>query len=198
MLARPLDEPPPAPGAPLGGLPEGGFPAGGLPAPAAWVATAVDWLAVAGGPLRLEVMRALVGQQVDETVTRLCARGLCSDGGDMVDVRHPVTRDVAYSSLDSEMRVDMHRRLGEQLSQTPLARGLTAAIVARHLEAGRARQAAADHYLEAGRTAHSSYQVRLAKRYFRRAVRILPENDARCFEAFEALEAICRVQGLRR
>ena len=158
----------------------------------------VDWLAVAGGPLRLEVMRALVGQQVDETVTRLCARGLCSDGGDMVDVRHPVTRDVAYSSLDSEMRVDMHRRLGEQLSQTPLARGLTAAIVARHLEAGRARQAAADHYLEAGRTAHSSYQVRLAKRYFRRAVRILPENDARCFEAFEALEAICRVQGLRR
>jgi serine/threonine protein kinase/tetratricopeptide (TPR) repeat protein len=158
----------------------------------------VDWLAVAGGPLRLDVMRALVGPQVDEGITRLCARGVCSDGGDVVDVRHPVTRDVAYSSLDSEMRVDMHRRLGEQLSQTPLARGLTAAIVARHLEAGHARQAAADFYLEAGRTAHSSYQVRLAKRYFRRAVRLLPENDSRCFEAFEALEAICRVQGLRR
>lgn len=158
----------------------------------------VDWLAVAGGPLRLEVMRALVGPQVDEGITRLCARGVCSDGGDMVDVRHPVTRDVAYSSLDAEMRVDMHRRLGEQLSQTALARGLTAAIVARHLEAGHARQRAADYYLEAGRTAHSSYQVRLAKRYFRRAVRLLPDNDARCFEAFEALEAICRVQGLRR
>ncbi len=158
----------------------------------------VDWLAVAGGPLRIEVMRSLVGAQVDEGITRLCARGVCSDSGDTVDVRHPVTRDVAYSSLDVETRVEMHRRLGEQLSQTPLARGLTAAIVARHLEAGRARQAAADHYLEAGRTAHSSYQVRLAKRYFRRAVRILPENDARCFEAFEALEAICRMQGLRR
>ena len=158
----------------------------------------VDWLAVAGGPLRLDVMRSLVGAQVDDGITRLCARGVCSDGGDAVDVRHPVTRDVAYSSLDVETRVEMHRRLGEQLSLTPLARGLTAAIVARHLEAGRARQAAADHYLEAGRTAHSSYQVRLAKRYFRRAVRILPENDARCFEAFEALEAICRMQGLRR
>ena len=158
----------------------------------------VDWLAVAGGPLRLEVMRSLVGTQVDEAITRLCARGVCSDAGDAVDVRHPVTRDVAYSSLDPEMRVEMHRRLGEQLSQTPLARGLTAAIVAHHLEAGRARVAAADHYLEAGRTAHSSYQVRLAKRYFRRAVRILPQNDARCFEAFEALEAICRMQGLQR
>lgn len=158
----------------------------------------VDWLAVAGGPLRMEIMRVLVGAQVDEGITRLCARGVCSDSGDAVDVRHPVTRDVAYSSLDSEMRVEMHRRLGEQLSQSPLARGLTAAIVARHLEAGQAKQAAADHYLEAGRTAHSSYQVRLAKRYFRRAIRLLPADDARCFEAYEALEGICRVQGLRR
>lgn len=158
----------------------------------------VDWLAVAGGPLRIDVMRTLVGSQVDEGITRLCARGVCSDGNEMVDVRHPVTRDVAYSSLDGEMRVEMHRRLGEQLAQSPLARGLTAAIVARHLEAGHSRQAAADHYLEAGRAAHSSYQVRLAKRYFRRAVRLLPVNDARCFEAFDALEAICHVQGLRR
>ena len=158
----------------------------------------VDWLAVAGGPLRIDVMHNLIGAQVEEAITRLCARGVCSDGGDTVDVRHPVTRDVAYSSLDDETRVEMHRRLGEQMSRTPLAKGLTAAIVAKHLEAGRALQEAADHYLEAGRTAHSSYQVRLAKRYFRRAVRILPEDDARCFEAFEALEAICRVQGLRR
>jgi eukaryotic-like serine/threonine-protein kinase len=158
----------------------------------------VDWLAVAGGPLRAEVMRTLVGPQVDDGITRLCARGVCLDAGDAVDVRHPVTRDVAYSSLDAEMRIEMHRRLGEQLSQSALARGLTAAIVARHLEAGQSKQAAADHYLEAGRTALAGYQMRLAKRYFRRAVRLLPENDARCFEAFEALEAICRVQGLRR
>ena len=158
----------------------------------------VDWLAVAGGPLRAEVMRTLVGPQVDDGITRLCARGVCLDAGDAVDVRHPVTRDVAYSSLDAEMRIEMHRRLGDQLSQTPLARGLTAAIVARHLEAGQSKQAAADHYLEAGRTALAGYQMRLAKRYFRRAVRLLPEHDARCFEAFEALEAICRVQGLRR
>ncbi len=66
----------------------------------------VDWLAVAGGPLRIDVLRSLVGAQVDEGITRLCARGVCSDGGDSVDVRHPVTRDVAYSSLDVETRVE--------------------------------------------------------------------------------------------
>ena len=51
----------------------------------------VNWLAVAGGPLRTEVMRSLVGPQVDDGITRLCARGVCSDGGDTVDVRHPAT-----------------------------------------------------------------------------------------------------------
>ncbi len=155
----------------------------------------VDWLAISGGPLPFEELKALLGPQAEDGVSRLCARGLCDLRAEEIDVRHPVTRDVAYSSLDPKTRVSMHRKLGEQLLGTALARGLTAAIVAQHLEAGGAQQRAADLYLEAARTAHSSYQLRLAKRYFKRVVRILPSEDARLFEAHESLEGLCRVQG---
>jgi eukaryotic-like serine/threonine-protein kinase len=155
----------------------------------------IEWLAVAGGACRIADLREILGPQVDEATTRLCARGLCDLRGDSVDVRHPVARDVAYASIDPAARIAMHRTVGQHLAKTQLARGLTAAIVAHHLESGRERLAAADHYLEAARTANQSYQLRLAKRYFRRVVRILPEDDPRCFEAHEALEAICRVQG---
>lgn len=155
----------------------------------------IEWLAVAGGACKVADLREILGPQVDDATTRLCARGLCDLRGDAVDVRHPVARDVAYASIDPAARVAMHRTVGQHLAKTPFARGLTAAIVAHHLEIGRERLSAADHYLEAARTANQSYQLRLAKRYFRRVVRILPEDDPRCFEAHEALEAICRVQG---
>jgi eukaryotic-like serine/threonine-protein kinase len=155
----------------------------------------VEWLAVAGGALKVADLREILGPQVDEAATRLCARGLCDLRDDAVDVRHPVARDVAYASIDPAARVAMHRTVGQHLAKTQAAHGLAAAIVAHHLEIGRERDAAADHYLEAARTANQSYQLRLAKRYFRRVVRILPEDDPRCFEAHEALEAICCVQG---
>ena len=35
-------------------------------------------------------------QDDDEAVVRLCARGLCDRKGELVDFRHPLTRDVAY------------------------------------------------------------------------------------------------------
>jgi serine/threonine protein kinase/tetratricopeptide (TPR) repeat protein len=155
----------------------------------------VEWLAVASGPFKVDDLREILGVDAEEAVTRLCARGLCDIRGEVVDVRHPVARDVAYASIDPAARVVMHRTLGNYLAKTPLAKGLSAAIVAHHLEVGRERSNAADHYLEAGRTAHNSFQLRLAKRYFRRVVRMLPPDDPRCFEAHEALEAVCRVQG---
>jgi serine/threonine protein kinase/tetratricopeptide (TPR) repeat protein len=155
----------------------------------------IEWLAIASGPFKVSDLREILGVDVEESVTRLCARGLCDVRGDVVDVRHPVARDVAYASIDPAARVVMHRTLGQYLAKTSLSRGLTAAIVAHHLEAGRERLLAADHYLEAGRTAHNTFQLRLAKRYFRRVVKMLPPDDPRCFEAHEALEAICRVQG---
>ncbi len=155
----------------------------------------VEWLAVAGGPMAGSDLRALVGSLAEDAITRLCARGVCDIRQDIVDVRHPVTRDVAYSCLDARAKRDLHNRLGEHLAGTPLARGLTAAIVARHLEAGGNRDRAADHYLEAGRTAHSSYQLRLARRYMRRVLKLSAVDDPRKFEAYEALEAMARVQG---
>ncbi len=155
----------------------------------------VEWLAVAGGPIKKEDLAELNGEGSDEPVARLCARGLCDDKGDTVDVRHPLTRDVAYLALESGERARMHQALGEHLAGTPLAKGLTAAIVGRHLARGHQRGRAADMYLEAASTARTSYQTQLARRYYRRVVALLPDDDLRRLEAHEALEAICRIQG---
>ncbi|MBN1611781.1 MAG: protein kinase [Polyangiaceae bacterium] len=158
----------------------------------------VEWLAVAGGPLDLADLGVVLRKDSDEVVTRLCARGLCDRTGNSIDVRQPLTRDVAYSNLDSATRVAMHRRLGEHLATTPLATGLTAAIVARHLARGHAKREAALCYLTAGRAARASYQLKLAARCFRRAGGLLAPDDEHMFDVHEALEAIARVQGRQR
>jgi eukaryotic-like serine/threonine-protein kinase len=155
----------------------------------------VEWLAVAGGPLGTDDLLALEGSQIEDSVMRLCARGLCEQKGELTDVRHPLTRDVAYRALDRRRRVRMHRKLGEHLGRTPLGKGLTAAIVARHLARGNAREEAARFFLEAADAARSSYQTQLAKRCYRRVIALLPERDPKLIEAYEALEAISRNQG---
>lgn len=155
----------------------------------------VEWLAVAGGPLGNEDIVALEGPETEDAVMRLCARGLCEQKGELTDVRHPLTRDVAYRALDRRRRVRMHRRLGEYLGRTPLGKGLTAAIVARHLARGNAREEAAGFFLEAADAARASYQTQLAKRCYRRVIALLPDQDPKLIEAYEALEAISRNQG---
>ncbi|MEZ4226021.1 MAG: protein kinase [Polyangiaceae bacterium] len=155
----------------------------------------MEWLAVAGGPLSASDLNALCGHDTEDAVVRLCARGLCDSREDDVDVRHPLARDVAYRSLDKKRRADMHRQLGERLAQSPLAGGLTAAIVARHLARGHARSKAAELYIVAAGAARSSYQSKLSTRYYRRAIALLDEGDLRLFDAHEALENMCRVQG---
>ena len=155
----------------------------------------IEWLAVAGGPLGTEDLLALEGHESEEAVMRLCARGLCEQKGELTDVRHPLTRDVAYRALDRRRRVRMHRKLGEHLGRSPLGKGLTAAIVARHLARGNARPEAAGFYLEAADAARSSYQTQLAKRCYRRVISLLADDDPKLMEAYEALEAISRNQG---
>jgi len=155
----------------------------------------IEWLAVAGGPLGLADLRSISGEDPAEAVTRLAARGLCELRSDIIDVRHPLTRDVAYRALDRRRRVRMHRALGEHLAGTPLGKGLTAAIVARHLARGNSRKEAARFYLEAADAARANYQTQLAKRCYRRVIALLPEGDFRLLEAHEALESICRNQG---
>ncbi|HYO95606.1 MAG TPA: protein kinase [Polyangiaceae bacterium] len=157
--------------------------------------TVVEWLAVAGGPLLRRDLDAASGTENGEALARLCARGLCDSKNELIDVRHPLTRDVAYRALERRRRMRMHRALGEHFARTPLARGLTAAVVARHFARGSARAEAATFYLEAANAARLSYQTPLAKRYYRRTIALLPEDDARLLETHHAMESICRTQG---
>jgi len=155
----------------------------------------VDWLAVAGGPLSESDLLALTRLADDEAITRLCARGLCDRRARSIDFRHPLARDVAYNALEPVHRARMHRRLGEHLLSTPLAQGLSAAIVASHLEKGEAPRQAAELFLEAAKAARGAYQAQLALRYFQRTLSLLPMGDSRQLVAHEALERIYRHMG---
>jgi serine/threonine protein kinase/predicted ATPase len=155
----------------------------------------VDWLALSGGPMLLADLTSLLGGEADEAIARLCARGLCETRMESVDVRHPLTRDVCYYSIPEDERTSMHQRLGERLVQTQAARGLGAAIVAKHFARGEERGRAADYFLEAAGVARLSFQLQLAARYYQCAIDVLPADDDRRLEPFAVLEEICRVQG---
>ncbi len=158
----------------------------------------VDWLAVAGGPLLLTDVSKLTEAADHEAIVRLCARGLCDYKGELVDFRHPLTRDVAYAALSPDHRVQMHRALGEHLARSPLARGPSAAIVARHLARGEDHDRAADLYIEAADSARNTHQVPLAIRYYQRAIACVPEDDPRRIHCLDALESAYRMLGRRR
>lgn len=158
----------------------------------------VDWLAVAGGPLSKTDLMALTRLADDEAISRLCARGLCDHKGKLIDFRHPLARDVAYGALDPVQRARMHRRLGEHLATTPLARGLSGAIVAQHLERGEAPRQAAELYLEAAQAARNAHQTQLALRYYERTLDLLPVGDTRRMVAHASLERISRSMGQGR
>ncbi len=162
-----------------------------------------QWIAVMGGPLEISVLRDLanasVGEQaIEEATVRLCARGICDRKGESIDLRHPVARDVAYMTIDGPSKIRMHRMLGERLRSTSLARGLSAAIVARHLARGEAHASSAEMYVEAAHAARASYQTQLATRYYHRALSLFAEGDGRRFVAHEALESAYRMIGRRR
>ncbi len=158
----------------------------------------VDWLAIAGGALPVGDLLKLARRADEHTVSALCARGLCDRRADAVDFRHPLARDVAYAAIDPIARVQMHRALGEHLAETSLARGLSAAIVARHLARGELYDRAGDFYLEAAAAARDSHQTQLVIRYNKRALSYLPADDRRVVDAHEALEGAFRMLGRRR
>ncbi|MCU0653913.1 MAG: protein kinase [Polyangiaceae bacterium] len=158
----------------------------------------VEWLAVAGTPLTGGELQGLQGEDLEEGVSRLCARGLCDARGEQVDFRHTITRDVAYQDLDPDRRRELHRRFGEHLLAVGQGKGLAAATVAKHLARGGDADRAADLYLEAATTARQTYQTPMTVRYYQRALQLLPARDLRRLEAHEALEASFRVVGRRR
>jgi tetratricopeptide (TPR) repeat protein len=92
----------------------------------------------------------------------------------------------------------MHRALGEHLAGASLARGVSAAIVARHLARGESYDRAADFYFEAAGAARASHQTQLAIRYFQRALSYLGPDDKRRVQGHEALESAYRMLGRRR
>ncbi len=155
----------------------------------------VDWLAVAGGPLSGAEIVTLARLPSDEPLARLCARGLCDRRGANLDFRHPLARDVAYHGLDDVHRVRMHRQLGEHLVGTPLAQGLSAAIVAQHFENGAAPVMAGELYFEAAQAARGASQTQLALRYFERAAALLPTGDSRLIPTQNGLVRIFRQLG---
>jgi tetratricopeptide (TPR) repeat protein len=162
-----------------------------------------QWIAIAGGPVDVAVLRDLARESIgaeamDEAIGRLCARGICDRRNDSIDLRHPVARDVAYMTIDPDGRVRMHRMLGERLRLTPLGRGLSAAIVARHLARGDAPVASAEMFIEAAHAARAAYQTPLATRYYHRALALLAPDDPRALPAHDALESIYRMTGRRR
>ncbi|MBM4358914.1 MAG: AAA family ATPase [Deltaproteobacteria bacterium] len=155
----------------------------------------VDWLAVAGGPLTSAELVNLARLVDDEPLARLCARGLCDRRGASLDFRHPLARDVAYQDLDVVHRARMHRALGEHLLGTPLAHGLSAAIVAHHLEAGDLPERAAERYFEAALAARNASQTQLALRYFKRTAELLRPDDPKQLPTEDGLVRIHRQLG---
>lgn len=158
----------------------------------------VEWLAVAGGPLAKASLIALSGLKTQDSINRLLLRGLCEEEGSLLDFRHPLTRDVAYLGVSPDSRKRMHRELGEHLAETPIARGMSAAMVAPHFEKGGEQLRAAELYLEAASAARVALQPLDAVRYFQRSLGLLPPDDTKRMVAHEGLEAIYRVLGRKR
>lgn len=162
----------------------------------------VDWLAIAGGPLSSSDLWALASfvsvKAKDEALMGLSARGLIDRKGEAIDFRHPLTRDVAYAALDPKIRPQMHASLGAHLAKTSHARGLPAAIIARHFAKGDQGDRAADFYLEAANSARLGYQTQLAIRYYMKALAHLDKSDVRKLHSHEALESLFRMLGRRR
>jgi tetratricopeptide (TPR) repeat protein len=79
-----------------------------------------------------------------------------------------------------------------------MAKGASAALVARHLGRGGAPEQAAVLFLEAAAAARINFQSKLAIRHYQRALSLLPHGDSRRLIAHEALENIYRTLGRRR
>lgn len=155
----------------------------------------VDWLAVAGGPLAATELVSLARLVDDEPLARLCARGLCERRSATLEFRHPLARDVAYQRLDVVHRARMHRQLGDLLVTTPLAHGLSAAIVAHHFEQGEVPRQAAELYFEAAMAARSASQTQLALRYFERAASLFPSGEPKLADTHDGLVRLFRQLG---
>ncbi|MCB9598179.1 MAG: protein kinase [Sandaracinaceae bacterium] len=157
---------------------------------------ALRWLAVTGPGLRVQELRVLTGEELEDELIALEQRGLVQrrTGGGLF-FPSAVVRHVAYESIDSADRIRMHRMMANYLTALDLP--ISPARLAHHREQAGDRSGAADAYLAAGKAAHRMHSLDEAMRFFGRALALTPAHADGAFEAHEAREQILRSLGRR-
>lgn len=157
---------------------------------------ALRWLAVAGPGMRLQELRTLTGEELDDELRALEQRGLVQRrAGGGLFFPSAVVRHVAYESTDSADRIRMHRMMSNYLTALDLP--IAPARLAHHREQAGDREGAARAYVTAGHAADAMYSHEEAMRFFGRALALLPHRSDLAFEAHEAREQILRALGRR-
>ena len=157
---------------------------------------ALRWLAVTGPGLRVDDLKVLTGEGLEDELRALEQRGLVQrrPGGGLF-FPSAVVRHVAYESIDSADRVRMHRMMSNYL--TALALPIAPARLAHHREQAGDRDGAAEAYLAAGRAAHQMHSNQEAMRFFGRALAQASDKTEVAFAAHESREHILRAMGRR-
>ncbi|HEV2855388.1 MAG TPA: sigma 54-interacting transcriptional regulator [Thermoanaerobaculia bacterium] len=148
-----------------------------LPAP---LRETLEAAAVIAGPLSLETLAALLGedlQTVYERISALVERGdlerLREAEGSLYGIPQTRTRQALYTGMDSERRAELHRRLGFRLAEAGES-GLAAAA-AEHLWRGGERVRSLPHLLRAAEEASTVYGYAEAAGFHGRAAEAATE-----------------------
>jgi tetratricopeptide (TPR) repeat protein len=139
----------------------------------------VGEIAVAGEEVRLDVLRRLTDTHADELdglVAELHRRRVVlrrgSPAGEVVQFRHGLMREVAYSTLLESRRTDLHRRFADVFAGLPSG-AVVPEEVARHYELAAEDDKAVHWWLEAARAAAASGAAIEAIELFRRSLSVL-------------------------
>lgn len=136
--------------------------------------------AVIGREFALPVLARLVGglaSQLGNVMHRLAGAGLVYEAGaggdDLYAFRHPMVQDVAYRSLLSEKRRNLHAAVAAELEKTlPDPNGAQAGFIAYHWEEAGNLLQAASYSMKAG-TWHGTRDAAQALQAWRRSHRLL-------------------------
>jgi class 3 adenylate cyclase/tetratricopeptide (TPR) repeat protein len=139
----------------------------------------MEEIAVAGEEVRLDVLRRVTdspGDALDRMVGELQDRRVVlrrsSPVGDLVQFRHSLVRQMAYSGLLEGRRTQLHRRLADVLGELPLG-AAAPEEVARHYELAAEYDKAVDRWLQAAQAAAASGAATEAIELSRRALSVL-------------------------
>jgi len=144
--------------------------------------TVLQGAAAIGAEVSLEVLSAVVdvsGEGLRSSLRRLQAAELLQESGstaagNSVMFKHALTREVAYHSLPSNVRRDLHRRIVTAIEDMTLDSGpANIDRLARHAFEGELWRKAAAYFRQAGDKAMGSAAPREAGEYFQQALEAL-------------------------